>query len=71
MNIISCEYKDLPKWAIGQGLSNNGSGKEYANYILIEDGDYRICYSDAIEPEDAKFSRDLDWIVTELRRISN
>ncbi|KYC67198.1 hypothetical protein [Heyndrickxia coagulans] len=38
---------------------NNGCGKEYANYIKITDG-YKtvMILSDAVEPEDARFSRD-------------
>ncbi len=70
MKITVCDFEQLPTWAVQQGLSSNGSGKEYANYILIEDEDRRVCYSDAMEPEDCKFTRDLSWIVTELRLLS-
>lgn len=64
-----CSFEDLPDWVDRKiGLSNNGSGKEYASYIIIEDGDYKVCYSDAMEPEDASFSRDLSWIVDEINR---
>jgi len=45
---------------------NNGAGKEYALYIVIEDKYGKRIYSDAMEPEDASFSRDLSWIVDEL-----
>jgi hypothetical protein len=48
--------------------SNNGSGKEYANYIRItRNGSTVWLESDAMEPEDARFSRDLQWIVEALR----
>ena len=59
---------DLPSWVDKSSLSNNGSGAEYASYLLIEDGDYRACYSDAMEPEDCTFGRDLKWIKAELER---
>lgn len=50
-----------------EGVSNNGSGKEYASYIrVIHDGSILFVESDAMEPEDAKFGRDLNWIVNAL-----
>ena len=58
----------LPEWVDRSDLPNNGAGKDYASYLLIEDGDYRACYSDAMEPEDTTFGRDLKWIKTELER---
>ncbi len=61
-------YENLPDWTMKDYLSNNGSGKEYATYIIIEDGDYKAVYSDAMEPEDCSFGRDLNWIVAELNR---
>lgn len=45
---------------------DNGSGKEWATYILIEEDGERRIYSDAMEREDAIFSRDLSWIVEEI-----
>lgn len=43
--------------------SNNGSGKEYASYIRVSfNGQTILLESDAIEPEDACFNRDLSWI---------
>lgn len=61
-------FEELPVWVDKDGLSNNGGGKEYANYIVIEDGEYRRVYSDAMEPEDKSFYRDLSWIVEEINR---
>lgn len=45
------------------GASNNGSGKEYANYLRVTElGDTVFLENDAMEPEDARFSRDLSWV---------
>ena len=44
-------------------VPNNGVGKEYADYIRVTHGGKTILLeSDAMEPEDATFSRDLSWI---------
>ena len=41
---------------------DNGAGKEYANYLRITHGGKTIkVYSDAMEPEDCSFNRDLHW----------
>ena len=51
------------------GVSNNGSGKEYANYIRVTNNGETICLeSDAMEPEDCRFSRDLSWIVDAIKQ---
>ena len=43
--------------------SGNGCGKEDANYLRIKSNGVTVAlYSDAMEPEDARFSRDLGWI---------
>ena len=43
---------------------NKGNGKEYSNYIVVTHGGRTVdVYSDAMEPEDAVFYRDLGWIV--------
>lgn len=56
-------YSDLPSEIIRKGLSNNGSGAEYASYLLVfNNGELVRCESDAMEKEDARFSRDLSWI---------
>jgi len=42
---------------------NNGSGKEYANYLKLTHGGKLLgIYSDAMEPEDCIFYRDLSWV---------
>jgi hypothetical protein len=51
------------------GASNNGVGKEWANYIRVSyEGETLFLENDACEPEDARFSRDYSWI---LRAISS
>lgn len=48
--------------------SDNGSGKEYANYIRVtHNGETLVLESDACEPEDKTFSRDFDWIVDAIQ----
>lgn len=49
--------------------SENGAGKEYASYLRVElDGVTIALESDAMEPEDARFSRDLSWVPELLAR---
>lgn len=67
MEIVKCEYDDLSKIEKGN-VPNNGCGKENADYIrIIHNGETVGLYSDAMEPEDAKFCRDLDWIIPALK----
>lgn len=61
-------FDQLPTWVDRDSLPDNSSGKEYANYLIIEDGHYRSCQSDAMEPEDCRFTRDLSWIKDEILR---
>ena len=52
-----------------EDASNNGAGKEYANYIKITHNGKVICFeSDAMEPEDATFGRDLSWVADMLEQ---
>lgn len=56
-------YDDLTKEE-QEFQPNNGSGKEYANYVRVSDaGKTLIILSDAVEPEDARFSRDFREVV--------
>ena len=42
---------------------DNGCGKEDANYLLVTHGGKTVgLYSDAMEPEDCVFYRDLSWV---------
>ncbi len=48
------EKKDQP---------DNGCGKKSASYLRVTYGGFCVgLYSDAMEPEDATFNRDLGWI---------
>lgn len=47
---------------------DNGDGKENANYLIITiDGERRMILSDAMEPEDATFTRDLSDVADAIR----
>lgn len=47
---------------------NNGRGKEYANYLKIIDGMETVTVlSDAVEPEDATFTRDFRNVVEAIK----
>ena len=55
-----------------ENVSDNGSGKEYADYIrILHNGETILLESDAMEPEDAMFCRDLNWIIEALRDCYN
>jgi len=62
LEITSPGYNDLTDDE-KENVSNNGSGKEWAGYIRVTHGGKTILLeSDAMEPEDASFCRDLNWI---------
>lgn len=62
------EYKDLTNFE-KQSAPGNGCGKEAAGYLQIKlAGEILATKSDAMEPEDATFCRDLAWIKDELER---
>ncbi|MFA6199076.1 MAG: hypothetical protein WC679_01555 [Bacteroidales bacterium] len=59
-------YNDLSEQE-QKNASNNGWGKEDANYIKISfKGVPILIESDAMEPEDATLSRDLSWVKSAL-----
>ena len=65
MRIEQVSYNDLPTWAkeLSIAFPDNGHGRENANYLIVwEDGQFIEMFSDAMEPEDATFSRDLSWV---------
>ena len=66
--VIQCYYEELPEEVNKEwGLSDNGSGKDCATYIIQKaDGEIISVESDAMEPEDASFGRDLKWIKQSL-----
>jgi hypothetical protein len=52
-----------------ESVPNNGDGKDCANYIkVIHNGAVISLESDAMEPEDASFGRELNWIVDALKK---
>lgn len=47
---------------------DNGCGKDDANYLRVSYGGKTIAvYSDAMEPEDCLFYRDLNWIQSAIK----
>jgi len=54
-------YEDLPN-DIKDSQPDNGCGRDYANYLKLEFGERIFYESDAMEPEDATFRRDLLWV---------
>ena len=62
MNVEIVYYDDLPEDE-KDNQPNNGCGKEGARYLKVEiPGKAPVYYSDAMEPEDVRFTRDLSWI---------
>jgi hypothetical protein len=54
------------------GVSDNGSGKEYANYVRVtHNGETLFLENDAIEPEDCRYTRDLGWVLDAIRVAYN
>ena len=52
------------------GVSHNGCGAEYASYIKVTHGGKLVSLkSDAMEPEDCRFSRDLSWIIPVIQEV--
>lgn len=48
---------------------SNGVGKEYANYIrLMHNGGTVAILSDAVEPEDARFTRDFGVVMGAIEK---
>lgn len=72
MSVKVCNYSELPEWVNREyGVSNNGWGKEYASYLIIDDSLGRRCYDDAMEPEDVRFYRDLKWVGQEIEQYAS
>lgn len=62
--IIECGYRGLAAHGVdGESQPNNGAGREYAAYLIIKHkGKILSVESDAMEPEDVRFYRDLSWV---------
>lgn len=60
-------YEDLSEQE-KEDASSNGCGKEYASYIRVKhNGETQLLKNDAVEPEDATFSRDFNWVLSAIR----
>lgn len=67
LEVINQSFEDLTEDE-QEAASNNGSGKEYAGYLrVIYNGETILFKSDAMEPEDVRFYRDLSWIPSIIR----
>jgi len=72
LTIKTVPYDELPESIEKDGLSNNGNGKELADYLLVyHNDDLILCESDAVEPEDATLYRDFSWIPSIVRQAYN
>lgn len=66
--VTKYNYDELPESVkdpefLIDSLPDNGCGKEYASYLIIKHDETVLAIeSDAMEPEDATFWRDLSWI---------
>lgn len=61
-SVVIENYQSLSKNE-KDNVSNNGSGAEYASYLrVIHNGKTILLESDAMEKEDAIFTRDLSWV---------
>jgi len=68
LEITSPGYEDLTDEERSD-VSDNGSGKEWAGYIKVtHNGKTILLESDAMEPEDASFGRDLGWVYDIIMR---
>jgi hypothetical protein len=60
---VKIEKYDTLSESEKENASNNGSGAKYASYLrVIHNGKTILLESDAMEPEDAIFLRDLSWV---------
>ena len=66
LKIESLNFEDLSDTE-KEDAPNNGAGKKDASYIRVTHDSRLVCIeSDAMEPEDAVFYRDLSWITRVL-----
>ncbi len=66
MKLVS--YYDLPE-SEKMEQPNNGYGREEANYLAFKVNGEIVYRSDAMEPEDARFTRDLSWIRSDIAAL--
>ena len=66
VNVVS--FHDLTKDE-QEFQPNNGCGKDYASYIKLTDGNETVMIlSDAFEPEDGTFTRDLSCVTDAIKK---
>jgi hypothetical protein len=64
------EFQKIVPDAESEFAPDNGSGKEWASYLVIRhEGKIFEWHSDAMEREDTSFNRDLSWIVDLVARV--
>jgi acyl-CoA synthetase (AMP-forming)/AMP-acid ligase II len=66
MQVEQLSYDKLPHWAkaLAAAFPDNGRGREDSEYLIIyENGQFIEMFSDSMEREDARFSRDLSWVM--------
>ena len=71
-NIELVNYQELLKKynQDGRFVSENGCGSECASYlVLLKNGEVYAIESDAMEPEDAMFYRDLSFIQSWIEEV--
>ena len=69
MKTENLKYDDLSQ-SEKDCVPNNGAGKEYAGYLRVSHNGKTIALeSDAMEPEDCVFYRDLSWIEPLLHKV--
>lgn len=67
LEILHIGYDDLTEEE-KEDQPDNGGGKEYAGYIrVIHDFKTVAIHSDAMEPEDVTFGRDLAWVIEAMK----
>jgi len=71
LEVMRLFYDDLTEEE-KEDQPNNGHGKENASYLkIIHNGEVIALESDAMEPEDVRFTRDLGWIKKLLEKVYN
>jgi len=69
MKTENITYGDLTQTEKDE-VPDNGAGKEYAGYLRVSHNGKTIALeSDAMEPEDCVFYRDLSWIGPLLHKV--
>ena len=65
IEVVTCAFDELPFEAPKIGLTGTG------NIVVYHDGNIVNVFSDAMEPEDATFKRDLAWVAAAIQDAYN